>query len=82
MQPAIKPYGVYVVYVHNCARFNAKPKSADSSADPTTIQIMSSVQHKLDLAQFLRENHIGVMLLSETHITNKYNFQLRLVLRN
>jgi len=34
-------------------------------------------QRKLELAQFLLDNHIDVMLLSETHLTNKYNFNLR-----
>jgi len=33
-------------------------------------------QHKLELAQFLLDNLIDVMLLSEMHLTNKYNFQL------
>jgi len=59
MQPAIKPYGAYVVYAHNYARFNAKPKSTDSNAGFTTIQVMTSLristwnangvsQHKLE----------------------------------
>jgi len=34
-------------------------------------------QHELELAQFLLDNHIDVMVLSETHLTNKYSFQLR-----
>jgi len=34
-------------------------------------------RHKLELTQFLHDNHIDVMLLSETHLTNKYNFQIR-----
>ena len=34
-------------------------------------------QRKLELAQFLHEKHIDVMLLSETHLTSKYNFQIR-----
>jgi len=34
-------------------------------------------QHKLELAQFLPDNQIDVMMLLETHLTNKYNFQLR-----
>lgn len=34
-------------------------------------------QHKLELAQFLLEKHIDVMLLSETHLTNKYNFNIK-----
>lgn len=33
-------------------------------------------QHKLELSQFLNGKHIDVMLLSETHLTNKYNFQI------
>lgn len=33
-------------------------------------------QHKLELAQFLLDNHIDIMLLSETHLTNKYNFTI------
>jgi len=67
---------------------NAKPKSTDSNAGFTTIQIMTSIriftwnsngvsQHKLQLAQFLLDNHIDVVLLSKTHLKHKYSFQLR-----
>jgi len=67
MQPIAKPYGIYVVYAHNYARFNAKPKSIDSNAGFTTIKIMTFLristwnaygvsQHKLELAQFLLDN--------------------------
>ena len=34
-------------------------------------------RHKLELTHFLYDKHIDVMLLSETHLTNKYNFQIR-----
>jgi len=88
MQPATIPYGVYVVYAHNYARFSAKPKSTDSNAVFTTIQVMTFLristwnangvsQHKLNLAQLLLDNHIDVMLLSKNHPSNKYNFQIR-----
>jgi len=30
--------------------------------------------HKLELAQFMNDNEIDVMLLAETHLTNKYMF--------
>lgn len=33
-------------------------------------------QRKLELNQFLYEKHIDVMLISETHLTNKYNFKI------
>jgi len=33
-------------------------------------------QNKLELAQFLADRNIDVMLLSETHLTEKYNFQI------
>ena len=33
-------------------------------------------QHKLELARFLTEYAIDVMLLSETHLTDKYNFYI------
>lgn len=33
-------------------------------------------RHKLELTQFLNNNHIDVMLISETHLTNKYKFQI------
>jgi len=31
-------------------------------------------RHKLELAQFMNDNEIDVMLLAETHLTNKYMF--------
>jgi len=34
-------------------------------------------QHKLEVRQFLNENHIDIMLLVETHLTINYNFQIR-----
>jgi len=37
----------------------------------------SPPQEMLELSQFLLDKHINVMLLSETHLTNKYNFNLR-----
>jgi len=88
MQPAKKPYGVYAFYAHHYARFKAKPKSTDLNAGFTTAQVMTSLristwnanglsQHKLELAQFLLDNHFDVILRSETHLTNKCNFQLR-----
>jgi len=33
-------------------------------------------RHKLEMAQFLQNKHIDVMLLSETHLTNKYTYQI------
>ncbi|XP_050742249.1 uncharacterized protein LOC127010878 [Drosophila biarmipes] len=67
--------------LHNYARLNAKSKSC---ASYTTIKIMTSLristwnaigvsQHKLMLAQLLLDNQ----MLSETHLTNKYNCHLR-----
>lgn len=34
-------------------------------------------QRKVELTQFLYEKHIDVMLISETHLTNKYNFKIK-----
>jgi len=34
-------------------------------------------RHNLEVTQILNENHIDIMLLVETHLTNKYNFQIR-----
>lgn len=34
-------------------------------------------RHKLELSQFLHDKQIDVMLIAETHLTNKYNFQVR-----
>jgi len=34
-------------------------------------------RHNLEVTLFLNENHIDIMLLVETHLTNKYNFQIR-----
>jgi len=34
-------------------------------------------RHKLEITQFLNDNHIDIMLLVDTHLTNKYNFQIR-----
>jgi len=34
-------------------------------------------RHKLELSQFMNDNEIDVMLLAETHLTNKYNFKIR-----
>jgi len=34
-------------------------------------------RHNLEVTQFLNENHIDIMLLVETHLTNKYNFQIK-----
>jgi len=34
-------------------------------------------RHNLEVTQFLKDNLIDIMLLVETHITNKYNFQIR-----
>jgi len=34
-------------------------------------------RHNLEVTQFLNDNHIDIMLLVETHLTNKYNFQIR-----
>jgi len=31
-------------------------------------------RHKLELSEFLADRNINVMLLSETHLTEKYNF--------
>jgi len=33
-------------------------------------------RHKLELAQLLADRNIDAMLLSETHLTEKYNFQI------
>jgi len=33
-------------------------------------------RHNLEVTQFLNDNHINIMLLVETHLTNKYNFQI------
>lgn len=33
-------------------------------------------RHKLEMAQFLQDKHIDVMLLSKTHLTNKYKFKI------
>jgi len=34
-------------------------------------------RHNLEVTQFLNDNHIDIILLVETHLTNKYNFQVR-----
>jgi len=34
-------------------------------------------KHKLEVTQILNENHIDIMLMVETHLTSKYNFQIR-----
>jgi len=34
-------------------------------------------RHKLEIAQFINVKEIDVMLLAETHLTNKHNFQIR-----
>jgi len=34
-------------------------------------------RHNLEVTQFLNENHIDIVLLVETHLTNKHNFQIR-----
>jgi len=41
------------------------------------ISMWNSNCVSLKLAQFLLDKHIDVMLLSETHLTNMYNFKLR-----
>jgi len=33
-------------------------------------------RHKLDLARFLKDKEVDIMLLSEIHLTSKYNFQI------
>uniref|UniRef100_A0A034VFD2 Putative RNA-directed DNA polymerase from transposon X-element n=1 Tax=Bactrocera dorsalis TaxID=27457 RepID=A0A034VFD2_BACDO len=33
-------------------------------------------RHKLELAKFLNDKEIDIMLLAETHLTNKYNFNV------
>jgi len=33
-------------------------------------------RHKLEVTHFLNENHVDIMLLVETHLTSKYNFQI------
>jgi len=34
-------------------------------------------RNNLEVTQFLNDNHIDIMLLVETHLTNKYNFKIR-----
>jgi len=34
-------------------------------------------RHNLEVTQFLNDIHIDIMLLVETHLTDKYNFQIR-----
>jgi len=34
-------------------------------------------RHNLEVTQFLHDNHIDIMLLVETHLISKYNFQIR-----
>jgi len=34
-------------------------------------------RHNLEVTQFLNDNHIDIMLLVETHLISKYNFQIR-----
>ena len=33
-------------------------------------------QHKSEITYFLRKEDIDIMLISETHLTNKYNFNM------
>ena len=33
-------------------------------------------QHKAEVSHFINENNIDVLLISETHLTNKYNFHI------
>jgi len=43
--------------------------------DPRTKRC--SLSYKLELSPFLLDKHIDVMLVSESHLTNKYKFNLR-----
>jgi len=72
----------------NYARAYEEPKHPYSNArffqnrimTPLTIATWNANgvlhKHKLEPAQFLADRNIDVMLLSETHLTEKYNFQI------
>jgi len=38
---------------------------------------MLTSRHKPEIAQFINDNEIDVIFLAETHLANKYNFQIR-----
>jgi len=55
-----------------------KSKYFYSDAPKHLIKIINcSPAHCTVLAQFMNDNETDVMLLAETHLTNKYNFQIR-----